>query len=322
MIHRIRVALDASQADRRQVTAVVNTESKGRDDLVLVTAGIDLTHYRRNPVVLWMHNPDWPIAKAASITVQGDKLVMVAQFPPEGASERADETLALIRAGVINAVSAGFDPKASEPLDPANLGAGRKITRCELQEVSFVSIPALPDALVSERANGNPNEGWKCGAAGDLPINETATWDADAARARIFRWAGYDGEHPDPVKARRAFLAYNASKPALRESYKLPFADVIDGRLTAVRRGLDAAAAMLERTDIPEREKERAHAVIKVYEATEPEGPGRHHSLAWHRARAERIRLGLPASAPRTHHSLAWHRLKAERVKRDLLLGK
>lgn len=87
---------------------------------------------------------------------------------------------------------------------------------------------------------------WKANGDPDLPLAERDTdWDGDAARDRIFEWAGWD-EHPDPRKARRGFFAYDDEGPEKKTAYKLPFADVIGGRLKAVPRGIFAVAAVLD----------------------------------------------------------------------------
>ncbi len=139
-------------SEKRQVRVICSTETKGRDDIILVTRGIDLTNFRLNPVVMWQHCPDWPIARAVEIGVEGNDLVATVQFPEAGASPRADEVYNLVKAGVINAVSTGFEMREAEPLDPSKPRDGLRITACELQEFSFVSIPAVPDALVTERS--------------------------------------------------------------------------------------------------------------------------------------------------------------------------
>jgi HK97 family phage prohead protease len=150
-----RMAMRASMAiaedDDRAVTVTCSTEMLGRDKIVLVSRGIDLSNYRSNPIWLWQHNADWPVARSQEIGVQGDDLVARVQFPPVGVSERADEVLGLIRAGVINAASTGFEKVQAEPIDAANPRSGTRIVSCELAEMSFVSIPAVPNALVTER---------------------------------------------------------------------------------------------------------------------------------------------------------------------------
>jgi hypothetical protein len=69
-------------------------------------------------------------------------------------SALSDQCYSLVRAGVINAVSIGFEIRDAAPIDKARPRAGQLITLCELIECSFVSCPADPDALVVERAHG------------------------------------------------------------------------------------------------------------------------------------------------------------------------
>lgn len=99
---------------------------------------------------------------------------------------------------------------------------------------------------------------WQVGADRDLPIVERDSWDGDVVKERIFAWAGFDGDDPQPEKARRCFLAYDADEPTLRGSYKLPFADIVDGEPKAVDAGIRAAASRLPGTDIPDDVKTRA----------------------------------------------------------------
>lgn len=106
---------------------------------------------------------------------------------------------------------------------------------------------------------------WKVGADRDLQIVERDSWDGDAVKARIFSWAGFDGDNPQPSKARRCFLAYDADEPENEGSYKLPFADVLDGEPKAVDAGLQAAASRLPGTDIPDDVRSEARAVLDTY---------------------------------------------------------
>lgn len=107
---------------------------------------------------------------------------------------------------------------------------------------------------------------WRCGAARGLPIDRDRPWDGPAASKRMLDAAGIGSRSPKPDQAKRGFLLYDAANAQLRESYKLPFADLIDGRLTACKSGLDAAASMLSRTDAPARERQRARDIIDDYE--------------------------------------------------------
>ncbi len=113
---------------------------------------------------------------------------------------------------------------------------------------------------------------WKVGAARDLPMLERATWDGPGAAARIFEWAGWPDD-PDPAKARKGFLVYDADAPDLKGSYKLPFCDVVDGKLSMIDAGLRACASRLPQTDAPQDVLDRARGVIDGYQkAMEKEG--------------------------------------------------
>jgi len=105
------------------------------------------------------------------------------------------------------------------------------------------------------------------GAARDLPMEESDSWDGPAAAARMFAAAGFDGDSPDAAKARRGFLVYDAANPALKGSYKLPFADIVGGELKAVDGGLRAAASRLTQTDAPKSALDEARGALDVYEA-------------------------------------------------------
>ena len=79
----------------------------------------------------------------------------------------------------------------------------------------------------------------------DLPLaDRERSWDRDAAEARVRRWA--KAEDAPNERYRKAFLWYDADKADEFTAYKLPIADVIDGRLRAVPRAVMAAAQVLE----------------------------------------------------------------------------
>ena len=79
----------------------------------------------------------------------------------------------------------------------------------------------------------------------DLPLaDREREWDGAAAEKRVRAWAG--AEDGPNAKYRDAHLWYDADKPDNFGSYKLLFADVVKGRLTAVPRGVMAAAGVVD----------------------------------------------------------------------------
>lgn len=131
----------------RQIRVIASTETPDRVGDIVVLSGLDLKNYRRNPIVLLNHCPDDPIGTAVA-EVKSGRLEALITFAPEGASEEADEAYALAKAGVLRSASIAFAIKASSPIK----GGGLKITEAELYEISLVSIPANPDAVVIQRS--------------------------------------------------------------------------------------------------------------------------------------------------------------------------
>ena len=80
--------------------------------------------------------------------------------------------------------------------------------------------------------------------ASDLPIAPRDTaWDAAAADKRVQEYAG--GDKIDFDKYAKAFFYVDETKKDLLGSYKLQFADIIDGSLVAVPKAIFAVAGVL-----------------------------------------------------------------------------
>lgn len=135
----------------RQIRVIVSTGDVDRAGDIIDPNGIDFTAYRKNPVVLYQHDHDEPIARCAEIGVVNGRVEALFQFPDPGASETSDEVYNLIKAGVLNAVSIGFIPLESISLDPKDAWGPKRYTKCEMLEVSVVSVPANSNALIIER---------------------------------------------------------------------------------------------------------------------------------------------------------------------------
>lgn len=139
--------------DDLQVDVVVCTStSDALDGDVWVMSGIDLARYLEHPIVLFDHDMSQPIARASNLKVASDKITARVTFPPEGASPKADEIRALVKAGIITGVSAGIVPLEIEPIDRRDPYRGSRITRALLLEFSIVAVPADANAGVTARS--------------------------------------------------------------------------------------------------------------------------------------------------------------------------
>jgi HK97 family phage prohead protease len=109
-------------------------------------------------------------------------------------------------------------------------------------------------------------ERFQSSPARDLPLNDTRAWDGAAAIRRMLDAAGIGGDNPDFAQARRGFLVVDAANPELRGSYHLPFADIIDGQLTAMASGMRAAASRLpQMMGVSQEVQDKARGVLDSY---------------------------------------------------------
>jgi len=102
-------------------------------------------------------------------------------------------------------------------------------------------------------------------------------WDGSAVEKRVRAWAG-GADNMNWNKYRRAFFWYDEDAPELFGSYKLGFADVINGRLTAIPRGIFACAVVLKGgrggVNIPAEDKPKVIAHLnKYYDKMDMESP-------------------------------------------------
>jgi len=134
----------------RSFRAVASTEQVDRDGDIIRAAGWDLNNFLKNPVVLWAHRySDPPVAKAKSITIEGDKLIFEPQFATKEEYEFADTIFKLYAGGFLRTFSVGFIGLRWEDIkaEGATYATGREYKEQELLEVSACPVPSNPGAL-------------------------------------------------------------------------------------------------------------------------------------------------------------------------------
>jgi len=126
---------------------VLSDETLDRMGDTISSAGWDLENFKKNPVALFNHNPNWPIGTWKNLHVKDGKLRGRLELLKEGKIPRVDEVRALIDAGILKATSVGFRPIKSEPITKGDLLEGFRFLNQELVETSVVTVPANPNAL-------------------------------------------------------------------------------------------------------------------------------------------------------------------------------
>ncbi len=134
---------------------VISTSAVNSYGSRVLTAGINFKQYKKNPIVLFMHNRPWrgttdeylPIGKMQNLRVEDDKLLGEIIFDEN--DEYAVKIQKKFENGFLNMVSAGLDIVELSD-DPAYLLPGQTrftIKKSKLREVSVVDIGSNDEAL-------------------------------------------------------------------------------------------------------------------------------------------------------------------------------
>lgn len=195
LIHGVLYA-KAFDVRTRSVEAVLSSETIDGHGDIIDQASWRLARYQQNPVVLHMHSRYDVIGHAQNVRVDGGQLQGRIVF---ATTKLAEEVATLFRDGAMRAFSVGFRPGR---ILEETTAAGRKVERlldCELLEVSAVSIPSNPDAIVKYKSLGLLPAGYVA-SAGDALIREVESraWrEADEMSDDFIRSARVKGERSE-----------------------------------------------------------------------------------------------------------------------------
>lgn len=171
--------------DERTIVQVVSDESVDRDNEVVMTGGLDLSNFKRNPVVLFMHDPTkvvgkslWqkkqkrdvefvpPAALRDRVRQNSGKMTINAMLAKTkfADTELGNEVYALTKGDFLRGASIGMAPFTMIRRE-ATMNERKKrpdiecmkaivIEKAEVLEYSQVSIPANPNALIEAEEKG------------------------------------------------------------------------------------------------------------------------------------------------------------------------
>lgn len=131
---------------------VLSDDTVDRYGDIVDPAGWVLANFKKNPIALFGHDSRFPIGTWENIRIDGNKLVARLALAAKGTSERIDELIALIEQRILRAVSVGFRPIDSDPMDPKQPWGAQHYKKQELLETSVVSVPANPAALARAKS--------------------------------------------------------------------------------------------------------------------------------------------------------------------------
>lgn len=156
-------------------TFVLNDESVNAFGFWIKTAGIDLSLFKKNPVMLWNHNHAWngskdevlPTGRWENIRIEDDRLLADAVF--DANDDFAKKIAGKVEAGILNMCSMGFQVM-EESMDETYVKQGQTrstVTKCLLREVSIVDIGANRNAVALYDTAGEIIE---LSDGGDCPV--------------------------------------------------------------------------------------------------------------------------------------------------------
>lgn len=183
--------------------------------------------------LLWQHDPKQPIGVLKNIEEDQHGEYVEGDLNLE--TQKGREAYSLLKQGAIKGLSIGY--KTIKDVIEDGI---RRIKELKLMEGSIVTFPANPQATIQSVKTVTSLQ--------DIPLApRDREWSNETAEGRVREWAGGpDKEDMDWQKYRRAFMWYNSDEPELFGSYKLPYGDIIDGKLYAVPRGIFAVAGVLQ----------------------------------------------------------------------------
>ena len=142
IIKNIVVECKDIKEDERSFKHYISTRAIDRDNDIIVPEKIDDNNYKLNPVVLFNHDMNKPIAKNLWRKIDDTGYLGKTQFSKTLLGE---EIFSLYRDGFLTSWSIGFYPK--EEVKYIGDGNVREFGIIELLEYSAVTIPANPGAI-------------------------------------------------------------------------------------------------------------------------------------------------------------------------------
>ena len=129
-------------------TFILSDESLNSHGFRVLTSGIDLTQFLRNPVMLYAHDDEiLPIGKWRNVRKEGDRLLAEAEFDEN--DELAQQISAKVERGYINCCSLGFKVTATTD-NPYWMLPGQKwdtVSECVLLECSICAVGSNYNAM-------------------------------------------------------------------------------------------------------------------------------------------------------------------------------
>lgn len=236
-------------------------EDRGGD--VVEKGAFDESLKEHTPMLLAFHKTDEPLGVFDSLVPDEKGLYIKSRMPLED-SYCKERIIPQMEIGSIKKMSIGYSVWGEDGEETSN--GVRHLKRVFLWEGSLVTI-AMNDNADIKNKSAMPFQS-------EMPIaDRPQPWDEILALGRLRDWAGAEDEGiQDPevqAKYKQAFLWFDEEDQDLLAAYRLPVADIVQGKLTIVPRAVFAAAGRINGSRggiwIPRDERPRVMVTIEKY---------------------------------------------------------
>lgn len=143
----LKVKAVNDDGEKRTITGIASTPKQDRDDDIMDMAGCKFAL----PIpLLWQHNHNEPIGEVTEARVTDDGIEITAtivKIEEEGSlKNRTDEAWQSIKSGLVKCLSIGFKLIEYNYMEDS---WGLHIKEWEWYELSAVTVPANPDAMIT-----------------------------------------------------------------------------------------------------------------------------------------------------------------------------
>lgn len=241
----------------------------------------DLSEFKKNPVMLLNHNNKVEsIAGSYPEVKEDEKGLFVKGVFSDSELAEIKHARQVYGEGHAKALSIAGKFLYEDEKNPNNL------TLAQIYEISLVAVPADSNALVSAekkcyenlQARGmiekeNPTvkenltvENKTVPAYQNLSLSERdRAWSASEAASRVRQFT--DSVDAPSADYKKAFFYYDPENAENFTAYKLPYVDIVGGKMVAVFRALAAVAGRLNQTQIPASDKDKIISQVNKYYA-------------------------------------------------------